>query len=201
MNYKISARNRKIRSRILKMFKFIRFKTITLSYPARLIILSWIIQISSLFFDWLSFLSGWVHFSAFHSISGNIWYIIIISSIFTLFLTISNRNKEKLKITTPIAFNEYNLIIGMAILNILLAFIIFSFIKWSMQYFSANIIYGEWILIFLVWSIFHLIWGIALLIKSKRDSKTLYTNEISKTDEEDFLYKKDLEDKNMKLPF
>lgn len=196
MSYKISAKNRKFKAKIIKFLRALKFKWANSSLYFKLLIIWNILLISSLFLTWSYNGSTW--YSAFSALTGYIGYIIILSSLFNLFLLISTSNKEKLKLNSPIKLNEPNIFLNSSIFSLLIIFMVFSFTKWLFT-FSENILFGKWIIIWFLGAIVNLLWAITMIKEYKYNKEDiLFSNETTNiSDINNWIVDKN----NMKLPF
>ncbi len=196
MSYKLSAKNRKFKAKIIKLLRALKFKWLNSSLGFKLLIIWNIILISSLFLTWLY---NWVDsYNAFSSLTGYVGYIIILNSILNLFLLISTSNKEKLKLNSPIKINELNIFLTGAIFCLLIIFMVFSFIK-GLFVFSESIIFWKWIIIGFLWAIVNLLWSLVMIREYKYSKEDiLFSNETTNiSDINNWIVDKN----NMKLPF
>ena len=175
MSYKLSAKNRKFKAKIIKILKALRFKWLNSSLYFKILIIWNIFLVASLFMDWSY--NGSFSYNSFSALTWYVWYIIIINSIFNLFLLISTSNKEKLKLNSPIKINEQNIFLSSALLQIIIIFMVFSFTKW-LYTFSESVVFWNWIVVWFLWAIINLIWAIAMIREYKNNKEDiLFSNE------------------------
>lgn len=196
MSYKLSAKNRKFKAKIIKILKALRFKWLNSSLYFKILIIWNIFLVASLFMDWSY--NGSFSYNSFSALTWYVWYIIIINSIFNLFLLISTSNKEKLKLNSPIKINEQNIFLSSALLQIIIIFMVFSFTKW-LYTFSESVVFWNWIVVWFLWAIINLIWAIAMIREYKNNKEDiLFSNETTNiSDINNWIIDKN----NMKLPF
>lgn len=196
MSYKLSAKNRKFKAKIIKILKALRFKWLNSSLYFKILIIWNIFLVASLFMDWSY--NGSFSYNSFSALTWYVWYIIIINSIFNLFLLISTSNKEKLKLNSPIKINEQNIFLSSALLQIIIIFMVFSFTKW-LYTFSESVVFWNWIVVWFLWAIINLIWAIAMIREYKHNKEDiLFSNETTNiSDINNWIVDKN----NMKLPF
>lgn len=196
MSYKLSAKNRKFKAKIIKILKALRFKWLNSSLYFKILIIWNIFLVASLFMDWSY--NGSFSYNSFSALTWYVWYIIIINSIFNLFLLISTSNKEKLKLNSPIKINEQNIFLSSALLQIIIIFMVFSFTKW-LYTFSESVVFWNWIIVWFLWAIINLIWAIAMIREYKHNKEDiLFSNETTNiSDINNWIVDKN----NMKLPF
>ncbi len=196
MSYKLSAKNRKFKAKIIKILKALRFKWLNSSLYFKILIIWNIFLVASLFMNWSY---NWsFSYNSFSALTWYVWYIIIINSIFNLFLLISTSNKEKLKLNSPIKINEQNIFLSSALLQIIIIFMVFSFTKW-LYTFSESVVFWNWIVVWFLWAIINLIWAITMIREYKQNKEDiLFSNETTNiSDINNWIVDKN----NMKLPF
>ena len=101
-----------------KFFWFVLQRLMQLAFPDKMIvgwgILAWI----SLFMQWIVFED--ISHNAFHNLTWANGYLLFLLIILLLFVTISIRNKQKLKLHSGLQFNDYHIAIIVGILLIIL---------------------------------------------------------------------------------
>lgn len=199
MSYKLSAKNRKFKAKIIKILRALKFRGANSSAYFKLLIIWNILVLISLFLVWSYSTNLDLTNTAFSSLTGYIWYFIILNSWVNLFFLLSSSSKEKLKLNSPMKINEPNIFLAWAIFQILTIFMVFSFTK-GLFAFSENIVFGNWIIIAFVWAIINFAWAISM-IKTYKDisEDILFSNETSSeiSDINNWIVDKN----NMKLPF
>ncbi len=196
MSYKISAKNRKFKAKIIKLLRLLRFRWLNSSLYFKILIIGNILLMSSLFLTWSY---NWtIAYNSFSPLTWYVGYIIFLNSILNLFLLISTNTSEKIKLNSPIRINEQSIFFTWAIFTIIIIFMVFAFTKWLFA-FSESILFGKWIIIWFLWAIVNFVWTI-IMIKEIKLSKEdiLFSNETTNiSDVNNWIVDKN----NMKLPF
>lgn len=198
MSYTVSAKNRKFKAKIIKFLRILKFKWNNSSLYFKFIFVANILIIGSLFMNWSYTLNFELQNTAFSILSGFSGYFLLFISLLNLFLIISNKKKETIKLNLPIKINESYLILSLAFFEILLILVVFFFIR-GLFTFSENIVYWNWIVFSFLWSFINL--AGALLMHKEYQNKTqdvLFSNDTMWNDE---LKNMIVDKANMKLPF
>ncbi len=199
MSYKLSAKNRKFKAKIIKILRAFKFRGENSSLYFKLLIIWNILILISLFLVWSYSTNLDLTNTAFSSLTWYIWYFIILNSRVNLFFLLSSSSKEKLKLNSPMKINEPNIFLAWAIFQILTIFMILSFTK-GLFAFSENIVFWNWIVVAFVWAIVNFVWAIAMIKTYKKTGEDiLFSNETSWeiSDINNWIVDKN----NMKLPF
>ncbi len=195
--YKDRAKSRKIKRQLLQTIDLIKFKWFNLS-TSKKIVLAWVVfWFISLFLNWVDSTSttSWNVYSSFSDFVWKTWVTLLLLQIFITFLIFSKKNKEKLKMSIDSHIKDFSLIIMSWVFIIVVSINALNFVSW-LQHFSADIIYGAWI----IWEICAWIMITAGWIMLRKDFykniNKVYINE-SEDDEKEEID----EDSNMSLPF
>lgn len=197
MTYKLSAKNRKFKGKIIKFLRALKFKWDNSWLHIKLMFFWNVILIFSLFMNWSITNNPYTENIAFSALSWLSWYVLLIISLVSLFLIFSNNKKEEVKLNLPIKINEISFLTHSIILQTIILFLVFFFIRW-LYTFSANVVYWRWIIFAFLWIALNIIWLFFMLKNYDQEKeKVLFANESSQSNE----IKKNLEKNNMKLPF
>jgi len=195
MSYKISAKNRKLKRKLITLINLFKFKSVNFNITHKFILIWAVLSLISLYMDWINSLNWEIVQNTFWQLLWISWYIMFILNLIILFIIFSNNKKEYLKIVTKFFFKDWNFIVILWLFNLLLIINNIFIIKW-LAFFSKEIIYWRWGIISIIWTLFVIIWWV-LLIK-EQNKVLLYVNDdyckwdkIEKVDEKN----------NMKLPF
>jgi len=190
--YNSRIKNRKLKRFIQKLLTITKFKTFSFSTPKKIILLSIILGILSLFLPWIiiqqedktSILLWLNNITIFSNI------VICIIFLILIYLLFSFSSKEKIKILSQLEIKNSHLITTLYFIIILLSINSIFIINW-LKIFYSNINFWKWIIILLIsW----IIWFItSFYINSKNNEKII----ISDTDSKSNIYDNE---KNMKLP-
>lgn len=196
MWYKQRARSRKLRAKILAFINIFRFKFFVASLEGKLVLIWAFISIISLFFPWIN--SAWgeeiIMANAFSVKIWYIWFIIFILNFIMIFLMLSQKRKEKIKLNLSLSFRDHFVVNTFSIFSLLLCFVAWAFTRWLLS-FSQNIIIGQWVIFCLVWTVFSL-WGGMLLYKQyKKDYESFIVDNTSE------VWEHLTDERNMQLPF
>lgn len=199
MSYKISAKNRKFKGRIIKFLRALKFKWNNSSLYFKLIF-SWnILLIISLFTSWSYTLNMELQNNAFSLLSGLSWYILIAIRLANLFVIISNSKKESLKLNLPFKIDEVSFVLFSAISQLLIISIVFFFIRWLLT-FSENIVYWKWIILAFMWAFINIAWAVIMNRYFCENREDFLVSNNSNWDE-DVIRNHIIDKNNMKLPF
>lgn len=194
MNYKERLRERIIKKRIIKIINIFWFKSFILSFPWKIVLISDIVLLISLFLPWIIDNNKDRTFNSFNSISWNIWFFLIILVFIILFSTLSSFYKEKIKLYSDISFKNHLLIIVIWIFIILTSIISINSINW-LDIFIDNIKFWNWVILSLTSWIFITLWWIFIRKEYKKSSIWIFSNNIESNSN-------NIEEKNnTKLPF
>lgn len=186
-------KNRKIKRLIKNIFNYFKLRTINFNNSKK-ITLIWIITILvSLFLNWTKSTDDKLVFNWLSWLNTFTWIIICILTIFLFFILFSTNKKEKIKKSSNLMIKDYKLINIIWIIIFILVINNIYIIK-SLNIFTNNINYWNWIIFTIIWSIF-IIYSSFILKKENKKENNLYLN-----DSEDILAKEN-EKNNMKLPF
>lgn len=194
MEYKLRAKNRRIKRLVLQWFQLIKFKSFHLS-------LWWKISAVWAFITLFSLINNWIYApeleiksNAFWANAWGVWYTLLMISFISLFLIFSFHKKQKIKLWTDLNFRDYNALIIGGVMSVLLSVHVFMFISWY-QSFSSSITHGNGPIIALIGWILSIFWWIILKKESKNQNQILSINDIWYDEKEQEIKE------NMKLPF
>lgn len=198
MSYKISAKNRKLKRTILNIISILKFESLNIETPKKIVLFWVILWCSALFLNWTESVEQkhvWNVFKSFLWITG---YLLILVNIKIIFIIFSQKLKDFIKMFFNFQAKDWVMVI------FLWAFGLFTtinsiFIVENFSYFTTGIIVGKWAILAIVWYIFTLIGGI-LMLKS-RTKTWIYID----SDEQNIWLENNIDDEseknNMKLPF
>ncbi len=194
MEYRNRAKNRRLKRILTNTIEGFKFKWLHLRAEAK-VTLFWVcITIISLFLKWVDSSEGTVTWSAFSSLAGSCWYILLLLVIITSIVTLSYSKKEKIKMSMDLHFQDYNIILTSWLFIIIFSVSSLRFID-GLQTLSSGVIYGKWPIIWITWGVLIFIWGVLLRRNKIAKSGWIYMSEITEEDEEKS------KENNMKLPF
>lgn len=150
MNYTHRKKERKAKKVLTNLYQLFRFKSINLSFSAKITVIWSIVSIVSLFMPWvIDANQSNTTWNAFNAIAWNIGFWMIILLIFIIFIVISNTNKEKIKLALDIRVKNHIVIIITWVFIIVNSIIYISFVNW-LALFLDNIITGKWVILYMV---------------------------------------------------
>ena len=190
----MSKKNKnKIKNEIKCLLNNIKFKSLNLTLSKQIIIIWIIVTFVSLFLPWVIDTNKNILWNSFASISWNIWYILLLILIFSLFIIFSTNYKDKLKLYSNISVKNHFFIITSAFIIISFNIIAISFINWLNTFFES-LIYWKWVVLSMTWWFIILIWWFLLRKEYYLDSSEIILNKLNQNREQ--IKKED----NMKLP-
>lgn len=198
MSYKISAKNRKLKRTILNIISILKFESLNIETPKKIVLFWVIIWVLSLFLNWTDSLDQKHIWNSFKSILWITWYLLLIINVKIIFLILNQKMKELIKF-----FFNFNAKDGVMIVFLWVFWLFLSinsiFIIENFNYFTTGIFTGKWVILSIVWYIFITIWW-ALMLKT-RTKTSVY---IDGDNESNWNENKDINEidkSNMKLPF
>ena len=195
MNYTHRKKERKAKKVLTNLYQLFRFKSINLSFSAKITVIWSIVSIVSLFMPWvIDANQSNTTWNAFNAIAWNIGFWMIILLIFIIFIVISNTNKEKIKLALDIRVKNHIVIIITWVFIIVNSIIYISFVNW-LALFLDNIITGKWVILYMVSWIMIIVGGILERKEYRKWDNESFINEESTV--KNISWDRD----NMKLPF
>lgn len=200
MSYKISAKNRRLKRTLLNIISVLKFESLNIETPKKIVLFWVIIWILSLFLNWTeSSIDQKYIWNAFKSILGIVWYLLLILNIKTLFIIFNEKMKENMK-----TFFNFNAKDGVIIV-FLWAFWLFLtintiFIIENFSYFTDGILIWKWIILSIVWYIFIVFWWFLMLKSKTKTGIYIDGGENNENIKENMILNED-DKNNMKLPF
>lgn len=193
MSYKNSAKNRKLKRKIINILWLIKFKWLSVNSAQKTILLWLIVVIVSLFLNWTEW---WFNYNSFNKAFWITWYIIMIASLIVIVLISSNNKKETIKNTIWLWIKDSVFIIFLNIISFILMINSFFIIS-NLNAFASNIV-SPWngIIIGLTWIIMSITWSV---INIKQKSKIIIKTDFE--EKEDIIDEIKTNKNNMKLPF
>lgn len=205
MTYRNKKILRLIQKKLTYIYEKIYFKTSHITPGGKVTLVGIILCFISLFMPWISTLgnlstnttSNFWTASSFSGLIWNVGFFILFALIVVSFWVFSIEKKEKLHFLSLMRFNDrVSALIG-SIFIFIMSLHSFLLISW-LQYFSMNILYGQWIILCITWSIIIWIWAYIMKNEYRKNIKGSYISELrpwahSEQQEE--------EKNNMKLPF
>lgn len=185
--------NRKFKRHLKSIFNYFKLRTINFNSSKKVALIWTITVFISLFLKWTNSSDSNLIFNWLSGINIWTWTIIILLSIFLIFLLFSNNKKEKIKQTSNLMIKDYKIINIIWIILLILSINSIYIIK-SLYIFSNDIDYWNWIIFTIIWSLF-IIYSSFMLKKENKKENNLYLND----SEEDI--EKVNKKNNMKLPF
>lgn len=198
MSYKISAKNRKLKRTILNIISILKFESLNIETPKKIVLFWVILAVTALFLNWTESVEQKHVWNVFKSFLWITWYLLILVNIKIFFIIFSQKMKDFVKMFFNFQAKDWVMVI------FLWAFGLFStinalFIIENFSYFTIGIIVGKWPILAIVWYIFTLIGGI-LMLKSRTKTSIYIDN-----DEQNLWLENNIdtesEKNNMKLPF
>lgn len=198
MSYKISAKNRKLKRTILNIISILKFESLNIETPKKIVLFWVIISVLSLFLNWTDSVDQKHIWNSFKGILWITWYLLLITNIKIIFLILNQKMKELIKF-----FFNFNAKDGVMIVFLwgfgLFISINSIFIIENFSYFTTGIFTGKWVILSIVWYIFITIWW-ALMLKTRTKTSVYMDGD----NENIWNENKDLNENdksNMKLPF
>ena len=199
MSYKVSAKNRRLKRTLLSIIDILKFESLNIDTPKKIVLFSSILWCFSLFFNWIDSWNQNYIWNSFKSILWITWYLLFLINIKILFLIFSQNIKENIKSFFNFNVKDWIIIIFLWVfwlsLSINAIFIIENF-----SYFTQWIIIWKWVILSVVAYVFCIMWGI-LMLKTKTKT-SIYIDWIVDNEAQKSNYELDKNNKkNMKLPF
>lgn len=194
----MSIRNRnnknKIKNEIDKLINNLNFKSLNLSLSRQVVLVWCAFWYLSLFIPWIVDKSIWKTWNAFHSLSWNIWYLLMFILFLPIFVIFSTNYKEKLKLYSDLTLKNHFIIITSWFFVISFSIISLSFVN-GLNTFVENTSYWNWVILSLTSWLIILIWWLIIRKEYYNNSSEIILNKLNQNREE--AKEKD----NMKLPF
>lgn len=153
MNYIANSKNRKLKNKIHSVLNRVSFNFLHLSMGRKVIGVGVVISFFSLFLKWFTIPEGVSGSTAFSLQVGYSGYIILLLLAVTAFLLLSDRNKEKLKAKTNVAFSDHSVILFAGVTIFLLTFVAFNSMR-GLVLLYQNFTIGDGIIFEFIGSIF-----------------------------------------------
>lgn len=199
MSYKISAKNRRLKRTLLNIISILKFESLNIETPKKIVLFWVILWISSLFLNWTDSIDPKHIWNSFKSILWITWYLLLITNIKTLFIIFSKKIKETIKFFFNFDAKDWTIVIFLwafwLFLSVNSIFIIDNF-----NYFTDWIIVWKWVVLSVVWYIFILIWWM-LMLKTKTNTSVYIDWMENSENNGEFKDLNENEKNNMKLPF
>ncbi|MDD2871686.1 MAG: hypothetical protein PHS49_06900 [Candidatus Gracilibacteria bacterium] len=194
----MSIRNRnnknKIKNEIDKLINNLNFKSLNLSLSRQVVLVGCAFGYLSLFIPWIVDKSIGKTWNAFHSLSGNIGYLLMFILFLPIFVIFSTNYKEKLKLYSDLTLKNHFIIITSGFFVISFSIISLSFVN-GLNTFVENTSYGNGVILSLTSGLIILIGGLIIRKEYYNNSSEIILNKLNQNREE--AKEKD----NMKLPF
>lgn len=196
MEYRERAKNRKLKRNLLGLFDTFKLKSLNLTIAKKIVVFSVLVWFVALFFYWVSSTSTNSQniSNSFSDIVWRTWIPLTIVHIILLFLVLSKRSKDKIKLSLDSHIKDYTFVILWGIFIIISSINVLNFINW-LQRFSSDLIIGPWVILEICAWIFITFWWFLMRKDFRKKINKIYINE----SEDEKL--EELDDKNnMKLP-
>ncbi len=196
MEYRERAKNRKLKRNLLGLFDTFKLKSLNLTVAKKIVVFSVLVWFVALFFYWVSSTSTNSQniSNSFSDIVWRTWIPLTIVHIILLFLVLSKRSKDKIKLSLDSHIKDYTFVILWGIFIIISSINVLNFINW-LQRFSSDLIIGPWVILEICAWIFITFWWFLMRKDFRKKINKIYINE----SEDEKL--EELDDKNnMKLP-
>lgn len=199
MSYKISAKNRRLKRILLNIISILKFESLNIETPRKLVFFWVMLWFASLFLNWTESVTSNHVWNAFKSILWITWYLLFAINVKLLFIIFETKIKERIKFL----FNFYSK--DWVIVVFLWAFWLFLtinsiFIIENFSYFTAWIIIWRWVILSIVSYIFVLIWWM-LMLKTKTNTSIYIGWQENIEDTREVNEFNESNKNNMKLPF
>lgn len=197
MEYRDRAKNRKLKRHILNTVNVFKLNSINLS-TSKKIVLAWI------FFGFIALFLKWADSSSaiskntgnsFSDLVWGTWYWLLILQLLVIFLLLSKKNKDKIKLSIDTHVKDYLLVIIAWIFTIVSSITALNFINW-LQHFSSDLLFWTWIILEICAWIAITAWWIWMRRDFRKNINKVYIND-SEDEEEEI----DTNKNNMSLPF
>jgi hypothetical protein len=199
MSYKISAKNRRLKRILLNIISILKFESLNIETPRKLVFFWVMLWFASLFLNWTESVTSNHVWNAFKSILWITWYLLFAIDVKLLFIIFETKIKERIKFL----FNFYAK--DWVIVVFLWAFWLFLtinsiFIIENFSYFTAWIIIWRWVILSVVSYIFVLMWWM-LMLKTKTNTSIYIDWQENNEDTREVNEFNESNKNNMKLPF
>lgn len=197
MSYKISAKNRKLKRILLKIFHIISFQGFHISPSLKVGVIGVSLATIWLWGNWVETLNSSVMGNAFYKIFGIQGYILLCINLFILFLIFGNKSKEWFKHFLSLQSRDSVLIFLCIFFGLILS-INSIFVIENTDMFIEGVTLGKWIIISLVW---YILGTVGSYISLYEKTNTLI--HIEENDPENSTLNKNqfVDKNNMTLPF
>ena len=197
MDYKARAKSRKLKRKITKFLNILKFNSLNATTYHKVILIWCLIVIFGLFFTWVEvvWIQGIGKENGFSSLLWASGWIILTLTLFIVFVLLSERTKEKLKLLFNISFKDYHPpIVGWAIMILMIVNSIVT--MRALRTFSSEIVFWRWLFIAVSGTIIVILGWLSLKKHYDKNVKWIYS-EIWEDGQDIVIETKD----NMKLPF
>lgn len=197
MDYKARAKSRKLKRKVTKFLNVLKFNSLNATSYHKVILIWCVIVLFGLFFTWVEvvWIQGIGKENGFSSLLWASWWIILILTLFIIFVLLSERTKEKLKLLFNISFKDYHPpIVGWSIMILMIVNSVVT--MRALRTFSSEIVFGRWLFIAVSGTIIVILGWLSLKKHYDKNVKWIYS-EIWEDGENIVIETKD----NMKLPF
>lgn len=190
----MNKKKKNIKNNLKLFLQNCKFKSLNLTLSKQIVLLWSIVWLISLFVPWIVDEEKMKTWNSFYSLTWNIWFLLIIILILTIFVSISTSHKEKIKLYSDLSFKNHFIIITSWIFIISFSIITLSFVNWLNTFFE-NIVYWKGVILSLTSWFIILIWWFLIRKEYYSDSSEIILNKLNQNRE--IIKEKD----NMKLPF
>lgn len=165
MSYKISAKNRKLKRTLESVISLLKFESLNITTPEKVVLIWVIFSIASIFMNWFDSYDSKIIWNWFSNLLWITWYVLFFLNLIVIFFILNSNQKENIK--NLLNFNIRDgifieiLMFFCLVLNINAVFLIQSF-----SFFEDDIILWKWIVFSIIWAIFWIIWAI-FIVKTK----------------------------------
>lgn len=196
MTYKNSAKNRKLKRSIIWFINFLKFESLNITTPEKILFFGIIFTIIWLFLNWVESVENIITSNSFGSVLWLTWYIVFFLQILILFLLFSWKHKEMIKFFLNIKIKDTHLIFCITLFTFLIILNWLFFIDW-LEVFKNWILIWKWVIVSFVWNILSIVWWIFML--KTKDITWIYIENSSENSSN--TENKEQEKDNMTLPF
>lgn len=187
-------RKNKLLQSLTNFINNVNFKSLNLSPPKQITLISCIIWYVSLFMDWIVNTDSKINLNSFHSLTWNIWFLLIIIFTLPIFVIFSTNYKEKIKLYSDLSLKNHFIIITSWFFILSFSVISLSFVKW-LSMISDNYNFWSWVILSMTVWFFILFWWFFIRKEYYENSSEIILNRFNQNKDE--AKEKD----NMKLPF
>ncbi len=197
MSYKMSAKNRKLKRALETIISVLKFESLNITTPHKVVLIWACFSIASLFMNWFDSYDSKIIWNWFDSLLWITWYILFFLNLKIIFFVLSTKQKEFVKNLFNFNIKDWFLLVLLTwfwlVVSVNTIFLIQNF-----SFFVEWIIIWKWIIFSIIWYIFWLIWGFFIINSKTKTSIYIDWNEENIQNDEIRVQ----EDKNnMKLPF